>query len=237
MKWLAAAIGIVLLALFLFLGGATIATMRYADPMMWPPRADELSVEVAVVSNGYHTGIAIPRATLAEYAGGRGYPALLAVAQRFAQYPYVEIGWGEENFYRHVPTLGDVTLPLALRALFRPGNASVLHVVGMPGEPAQVFPAAEIVPVTLSRNGFDQMLARIDATFVPPQNGALPDSGKGLYGPSLFYPARGTFSLFHVCNHWIADLLAAAGLPVTPVLDTLSTGLLLDLRWRAGVGR
>ena len=52
---------------------------------------------------------------------------------------------------------------------------------------------------------------------------------------SLFYPAVGTFSILHVCNHWIGDMLDAAGLPTTPVADTFSSGLLLDLRWRAGL--
>ena len=50
---------------------------------------------------------------------------------------------------------------------------------------------------------------------MPPQGGALPDLGRGLYGPSLFYPANGTFSIFRVCNHWIDELLGAAGLPTS----------------------
>ena len=122
-----------------------------------------------------------------------------------------------------------------MRALFSPENASVLHVVGIGGDPVRIFTGAELVRIPLSRNGFDQMLARLDATFVPPQAGALPDLGRGLYGPSLFYPANGTFSIFKVCNHWIADLLGAAGLPKAPVLATLPSGLMFHLRWRAGL--
>ena len=233
-RW-AIGLGIGLLALLWILVIATIGTMRYADPMLWPPRADARSVEIYVVSNGYHTGVAIPRGTLAEFASGRGYPALLALTQRFNQFPWLEIGWGDEEFYRKVPTVGDLTLPIALRALFSPGNKSVLHVVGLPDDPVRTFPSAEMVAIPLSRNGFDQLLAKLDATFVPPQGGALPDAGPGLYGPSLFYPAVGNFSLLRVCNHWIGDLLNAAGLPTTPVVDTFSSGLLLDLRWRAGL--
>ena len=81
-----------------------------------------------------------------------------------------------------------------------------------------------MMKVPLSWNGFDRMLQKLDATFVPPQNGALPDLGRGLYGPSLFYPANGTFRITRVCNHWIGDLLGAAGLPTTPVLATLPAG-------------
>ena len=43
--------------------------------------------------------------------------------------------------------------------------------------------------------------------------------------------------IFNVCNHWVSDMLSAAGLPVTPVLDTVPPGLLLDLKMRAGLER
>jgi uncharacterized protein (TIGR02117 family) len=235
-RW-AIGLAVGLLALLWIAGAAVVLTTRYGDPTLWPPRADSGTVEIYVVSNGYHTGVALPRGTLAEFASGRGYPALLAVARRFGQFAFVEIGWGDEAFYRNVPTVGDLTLPLALRALFRPGNPTVLHVVGLTAAPASVFPSADIVAVPLSRNGFNQMLQKLEATFVPPVNGALPDAGRGLYGPSLFYPATGTFNILHVCNHWIADLLDAAGVPTSRVVATFASGLLLDLRWRSGLRR
>jgi len=232
---IAAGIGVVLLVLLGVLVGAAYITARPADPMLWPPRDGAGTVEIVVVSNGYHAGLALPRAALAEFASGRGHPALIAVTQRFAAFEWIEFGWGDREFYRSVPTVGDVSLLVALRALFWPGNTTVLHVVGLAGDPAQIFTGAELVRIPLSRNGFDQMLQQLDATFVPPQGGALPDLGRGLYGPSLFYPANGTFSAFKVCNHWIADLLGAAGLPKAPVLATLPSGLIFHLRWRAGL--
>jgi len=36
-----------------------------------------------------------------------------------------------------------------------------------------------------------------------------------------------------VCNHWIANLLDAAGVPTAPLLATLPSGLLYDLKQRA----
>jgi hypothetical protein len=36
-----------------------------------------------------------------------------------------------------------------------------------------------------------------------------------------------------LCNHWLADLLDAAGVPTAPVVATLPPGLLADLRWRS----
>lgn len=229
------AIAFVVLALFAvwMIGGAAWITARPADPMLWPPREGRI-IEVYVISNGYHAGLALPRARLAEFAGGRGYPALMAVTQRFAAFDWIEFGWGEREFYRSVPTIGDINWRMALRALFYPDNKTVVHVVGVTGDPAQAF-KAEMVKVPLSWNGFDRMLQKLDAAFAPPQNGALPDLGRGLYGPSLFYPATGTFSITRVCNHWIGDLLGAAGLPTNPVIATVPAGLIAYLRWRAGL--
>jgi len=232
---IAAGIGVALLVLLGVLIGAAYITARPADPTLWPPHEGAGTVEVVLVSNGYHAGLALPRATLAEYASERGYPALIAVTQRFAAFEWIEFGWGDREFYQSVPTVRDISLPVALRALFSPGNTAVLHVVGITGDPARVFTAGELVRIPLSRGGFERMLQQLDATFVPPQAGALRDLGRGLYGPSLFYPANGSFSVFKVCNHWIADLLGAAGLPKAPVLATLPSGLIFHLRWRAGL--
>ena len=230
---LSVALGVFLLFSAWMIGGAAWITARPADPMLWPAR-DGRIVEVYVVSNGYHAGLALPRAALAEFASGRGYPALIAVSQRFAAFDWIEFGWGDREFYRSVPTLGDMNWRMALRALFYPGNQTVVHVVGVTGDPALAF-KAEMMKVPLSQNGFDRMLERLNATFMPPDNGALADLGRGLYGPSLFYPANGTFSIRRVCNHWIGDLLGAAGLPANPVLATVPQGLMFNLRWQAAL--
>ena len=146
------AIGFGVLALFAvwMIAGAVWITARPADPMLWPPRQDAPGVDIIIVSNGYHAGVTLPRAALAELAGSRGYPALIAVTQRFAAYDWLEFGWGEREFYRAVPTVGDLTLGLALRALFRPGNESVLHVVGV-NDAVQAYVSAQRVRVPLSR--------------------------------------------------------------------------------------
>jgi uncharacterized protein (TIGR02117 family) len=215
---------------------ATLLTLRCGDRRLYPVAAGEPAVIVAVVSHGYHAGIVLPRATLADVAARRGYAALIAVSARFAAYPFLEMGWGDEGFYRSVPTLASLSVTMAARALFVPGNPSVLHVVGLAYPPRAAFPLADIIALDLSADGFDRMLGRIDATFAPAGTGdPLEDVGAGLYGPSRFYRAKGTFNLFHVCNHWVADLLDAAGVPTAPVPATLPPGLFLDLEWRSGL--
>jgi uncharacterized protein (TIGR02117 family) len=213
----------------------TVLTASHGDRSLYPATA-EAGIEVFIVNHGYHAGIVLPRLAMAEIAARDGLAALRAVAARFSAFAALEIGWGDEGFYRHAPTLGTVTIPLALRALLRPGNASVLHVVGLNGAPADAFADSELVALRLSSGGFSRLLRKLDASFARNERDEiLPDLGAGLYGASLFYRAVGSFHVFNVCNHWLARLLDAAGLPTSPVLATMPAGLLFDLRWRAGL--
>jgi uncharacterized protein (TIGR02117 family) len=215
-----------------------IVTARPADPALWPPKPGEPVTEIFVVSHGYHAGFALPTAQLAETAKRDGHTALLSVTERLGGFPFIEIGWGEEQFYSSVPTLSSLTPRLAMRALFNPDNASVLHVVALPDQPRVVFPSADVVRIALSEEGYARLVRAIEATFVTHGRPASPHIlGRGLYRTSLFFRANGAFHMFSVCNHWVADMLSAAGLPVTPVLDTMPPGLLLDLKMRAGLDR
>jgi len=230
----AAAIALVLIVV-VFIAGSVLS-MRPGDRRLYPSAPGAPAVTIFLVSHGYHSGVVLRRTQITEVASERGDVALDYVAARFGQYPFVEIGWGEEGFYRSVPTLASLTVGLALRALFAPGNRSVLHVVGLSAHPTVAFPRADILAPVLSAEGFGHLIDRIDRSFAPSQAGEpVEDLGPGLYGPSLFYRAVGTFNILHVCNHWTAELLDAAGIPTAPVLATMPQGLFLDLRWRAGL--
>ncbi len=228
--------GWTVIALVALLAAMTVLTARSADPALWPPAAGAPSIEIHVVSHGYHSGIVVDRAAMAAYAERGGDAALTAVAQRFATYQWLEIGWGDEGFYRNVPTVASLTFRLAVKALFLPGNASVVHVVGLSGPARETFAKAEIIRIPLSDEGFTRLLKGLDASFArEPDGPPLEPLGPGLYGPSLFYRGVDSFHIFNVCNHWVARLLSAAGLPTAPVLATLPPGLFFDLKWRSGL--
>jgi len=225
------------LALMLAVSGAVIVlTARPGDRSLWPPGADAPVVEIFVVSHGYHAGLVLPRQRTAQAAAEQARIAALELVTRFAAYPWVEVGWGDEGFYRHVPTAKSLNFGLAVRALLQPANASVLHVVGLADHPRAMFPGGEIVRIGLGGAGFERLLARFDASLARGADGRLlADLGRGLYGPSLFFRAVGDFNILNVCNHWVANLLNAGGLPTDQALATLPQGLLLDLRWRSGL--
>ena len=235
-KTAARRIGVGLAIAALLFAALTIATARWGDSSLWPPAPGAPITEAFIVSHGYHAGIAVPRAALAEQASRHGLSALGYIATRFADSDWLEIGWGDEGFYRYVPTAESLTVALALRALFRPGNPSVLHVVGVKNDPRAMFANSEVVRVGLSDAGFARVADMLDSTFARRNGSLMPEElGPGVYGTSLFFRANGAFHLFNVCNHWIARVLAAAGIPTAPVLATLPFGLLLDLRWRSGL--
>lgn len=211
---------------------AVILTARSGDPALYPP-ADMAKVqEIYLVSHGWHSGLVIPReALMGEGAGA----ALRNVATRFRAYSAIEFGWGEARFYRATPTVNEFDWHLALRALFTPGGSdAVVQVVGLETDARASFPRSEVVPIRVSAAGLARLLARLDASFRLAEGQPIA-GGPGLYGPSLFYEGAGRFGALNVCNHWTAGLLSAAGLPTIPVLDTHPAGLLLDLRWRAGL--
>jgi uncharacterized protein (TIGR02117 family) len=216
---------------------AVLATARRGNRSLWPPAPGTPTSEVFVASHGYHAGIIVPRAALAEAASRRGLIALGTLATRFGGFDRLEIGWGDEGFYREVPTARSLTVALALRALFRPGNPSVLHVVGVGADPRAAFPNSDLVRLDLGEVGFARLADKLDASFARGEGGLPVDLGPGLYGTSLFFRANGAFHLFNVCNHWLAGLLDAAGVPTAPVPATLPYGLLLDLKWRSGLAR
>jgi uncharacterized protein (TIGR02117 family) len=231
LRWVAGSLGVAV-AVFIV---AAAATMRSGDASLYPPPPGAPRIDVFIATNFYHSSLIVPREALAEAARRRSLPALAAVTARFAPYDRLEFGWGDEGFYTRVPTSAELTTALALRALFRPGNPSVLHVVGFSETPRAAYPTATMVALTLSEDGFGRLAAMLEATFARKgRDGGVEELGRGLYGHSLFYRAVGSFNALRVCNHWIADLLGAAGVPTAPVLATMPQGLLWDLTWRAG---
>ena len=207
---------LVLLPLFLLALGACAAPLP-APPQ---PQGGGPAVAVYLVAHDKHSGIAIRRADI---------PAGLWPESRdFPQAEYLEVGWGDRDYYygRNQGPGGK------LRAALWPNNPSVLHVVGVRGSLPQNFPASEIIEITLSRDGFDRLIRYIHDAY--DRAGAPPVAplGPGLYGDGRFYPARESFNLFRTCNVWTARGLRDAGLPVH---DSITMeGLMSQVR---GIGK
>ena len=55
---------------------AVVATARSGDRTLWPPKPGTATTEVFVVNHGYHAGIVVPLAALADAASRRELRAL-----------------------------------------------------------------------------------------------------------------------------------------------------------------
>ena len=157
--------------------------------------------EIFVASNGWHSSIFVSRAAMPNDA--------IPVASDFPDAAYLGFGWGDADYFpKRDP--GILTL---LNAAFQP-TPSVLHVTGLSSHPRDVFPKDEVIGLTLSADGFRDLLGFLNVAFTRDGGGRVTVTAPGLHVFSKFYRAKGDFHLFNNCNSWTARGLAAAGLPI-----------------------
>lgn len=175
-----------------------------------------------VVNHGWHTGLVIASRDLLK--------ALPALTDEFADAQFVEIGWGDAGFYR----APEVTLGLALRALFR-SQATVLHVVKVSEDPQRYFAGSEMIELRVTEDGYRQLLAFVARTFTRSPKEEVEALGPGLYGNSRFFRAGGSYSLSYTCNTWVAEAVAASGLPISSASVLTAGSVMSQLRQATSV--
>lgn len=225
MKWGRVLAGLVLLPR-VGLAVAAVATSRKGDPALYPPAEGEAGVEVYVVRNWLHANLAVPSDALR--APG---PAAEAMAMLPNRGEWVLLGWGDARHYRERGKT-----PLRLLDLWRsflvPGNPSVIHFQSLAEAPTPETIGKPVLRLRLSKSGFERLRTRLDKSFA--LGGGRPVvAGRGRDPDALFFRSVERSDLLHVCNHWAANLLDAAGVPTTPVADTVTAGLAWDLQRRA----
>lgn len=169
---------------------------------------------ILVVSHGWHSGIVIKKADIPENA--------LPEVKDFPDADYLEVGWGEWDYYQ----APDPGLGLALKAAFWP-DRSVLRVAGFKGAAENYFRGSEIVEIVLSDEAFQRVIQFISDTFPRSDPAAPVEARPGLSPDSRFYAAKGKFHIFRTCNTWVAEALKFAGLPVNPT-SVLTAGNLIS---------
>lgn len=208
--------------------GAAVALLTWTRPGAPETRTRD-SVTIQVLDNGFHTDLAVPRAALMR----RGGPLAQATAG-LAPGDWISIGWGDARFYVDQSPIPD-RLPDGARAFFRPGNASVVMLDPARDDPGAAH-AGDVARLTLTRAQFDGLADRIE------QSLALTDGRPRIVAArpgddARFFASRETFSILHLCNHWTAGVLNAAGVPVRPVRSISSAEVVRSVRAAAVLDR
>jgi uncharacterized protein (TIGR02117 family) len=169
----------------------------------FPAEIGEARRPVYLVSHGWHTGIVLRRADIP--------PAIWPEAGEFPDAEYLEVGWGDRDYYQAREPGAWLTFKAALWP-----TPSVLHIVGFTGSVEDFFPASDIIRVELSARGLERLSGYIRDSYARDAAGQTIRLGPALYGEGQFYLSREKFHVFNTCNVWTARGLRAAGLPVTP---------------------
>lgn len=187
-----------------------------------PPAPGEPTRTIQVARRGWHTSIVVHR--------GDVDPRIWPEVEEFGDRSFVEVAWGDRDFYMAEPG----TLWLALKAAFGP-TGSVLHAVAFDAPVERYLPETEVVELRLSRRGFDAMTRFFHEEYARDPEGRIVRLGPGQYGHGFFYAARSRYSLLNTCNTWIVRALRAAGLPVTPAWAPTAGAVMLQVRRLAPV--
>lgn len=180
---------------------------------------------IYVISNGFHSAIALPAEATVAGESGEAVPVLAALGIEERHFPvdpnavrYWQIGWGSQTAYTSLRAVRDLTWEIAATALAF--DQSVVHV--QPFGRLQAVPG--IVPVTVSDAQLHALVSAIMPSFASTE--PIPDITQG-FG-DRFFAGNGRFSPIATCNSWTGRRLREAGVGVgvwTPIAQTLGVGL------------
>ncbi|MEQ1889172.1 MAG: DUF2459 domain-containing protein [Alphaproteobacteria bacterium] len=167
---------------------------------LFPP-AQARTATVYVISHGWHTGLVIRRGDIPD-----------GLWPEHAQAPpgeYLEIGWGEREFYQ----TRNPSLLQALGAALWP-SPSVLHLVGFNGPVRERFAYSDVIALPADTGAMARLANYIADAYERDAAGHIKRMGHGLYGDSRFFAGQENFHVFRTCNVWTARALRLAGCPV-----------------------
>lgn len=161
--------------------------------------SNEPATKVWIVSNGFHSSIAV-----------RGSDAPMEMRAFDPKADYFVIGWGGRNFY-----MGRVEQPWEyFTSVFLPNN-SAIHVVPVHDSLIRECPNSEIIEFEISRAGAARLRERLKSDLALDTQGRMIFEGNGKSPKSKFFTGTETYIFPKTCNLWAASRLKTAGVPLT----------------------
>lgn len=164
------------------------------------------SIDIYVVSHGWHTGVIVPTEELKD--------SFFVQLKEYPSAKYLEIGWGDLDFYR----TPDIDYLITVKAAVLP-STSALHIVQITVEVEKYFLYSDLIKLNFSREKFNYMVDFIKSAFATDSLGRVIPIDKGIYGKSTFYLGHEKYYFPKTCNVWTARLLTAGGIPINPLFS------------------
>lgn len=175
---------------------------------------------VCVINDGMHTNIVLPvRNNLVDWSDFISISAIGKDAT--ANYKYLTFGWGDRDFYIQTPTLAQLNLITAFKALFLPTPSTIL-VQGLSELPQN----RETKCVKVTKTDYLKLTQFIQNTFQFHSQNQPIKIANGHLSSSGFYAANGSYSILRTCNNWAAEALGKANVD-TPLWAGLSSSVML----------
>jgi len=181
------------------------------------PDADKRSnmikkYSVHIIKHDWHTGMVLRKDT-----------TNFCLFNEFPEYEYIEIGWGDKDFYMAEKE----TVWLALKAALWP-TESVIHVSAFNLNPEKFYAVKTVVEIKLAENNYLKLIEYINTSLQKTNDGKLVPLGK--YNKvSRFYLSTEKYHLFKTCNVWTARALKNAGIAINPSFCITSKGVIKRL--------
>ena len=163
------------------------------------------SVQIFVTSNGIHTDLVLPVKT--PLLDWRDKIPVQHFAGADSSDNSIAFGWGDRKFYMETPEWKDLTLEVALAAVFWP-TPSALHVEYIP---TALKPGKHQRPVQLSAEQYLKLVQYIHNSFRTKNGEYMLIKGAGYTLEDNFYEGREKFYFPKNCNNWVNSALKAAG--------------------------
>jgi uncharacterized protein (TIGR02117 family) len=158
--------------------------------------AENKVYDVYIAQGQWHTGLILKTKDLCD--------ELFPEVKTYSNYNYLDIGWGDYNFY----TSSGNDIKNMLNAAFHP-TPSVLLVLPYKSHPRIIYGNSKIIKLSLDETQFLNLCKYVSNSFIRDNVGKpiateFPD----------FYLAKRKYHMFRTCNTWIVATLKNAGLKI-----------------------
>lgn len=160
--------------------------------------------QIYVVSQAWHSGVVVPTNCISD--------TLWPASYDFSQYAYVQIGWGDKDFYQNQ----GFNLWFGIKAVLWP-TASALQVMGLHQVSNLQYYADETVSLKVSQEAYENLCDFLRGQFQKNDSSKFIPLKEGLYPNSRFFLGRQSYYFPGNSNVWTARALKEAGLDITPI--------------------